>query len=100
MLFNEAISRLITIPSSENNFILAFDKTVYNLSFDFFANEDVYIDINTFNIKINEGDSLKLHHFGTRPICLKNVEVYKIEFIKQDDVGVDVDIYYQGFIQN
>lgn len=92
MLLNKAISGTITIPKSDNSYILNFDQTVYNLLFDHDYGLGVLI------VKINEGDHIKIYDMPAR---FENVEVYKIEFIKQNDYypSEDIDVYYQGFVK-
>lgn len=95
MLFNRAVSGTITIPSSENSYILNFSKTMYNLSFEFIYGAIAY---STFKVKINDGDPIKL--YDIQPTKFENVEIYKIEFIKQYEITEDIDVYYQGFVKS
>jgi len=95
MLLNKAISGTITIHGSKNSYILRFDKTVYNLLFEFDYGPIAY---STFKVKINDGDPIKL--YDIQPTKFENVEVYKIEFIKQYEITEDIDVYYQGFVKS
>lgn len=95
MLFNKAVSGTIIIPSSENAYILNFDKTMYNFLFEVVNGP---ITFSTFKVKINDGDPIKLYNI--QPTKFENVEIYKIEFIKQYEITEDIDIYYQGFVKS
>jgi len=94
LLFNQAKSGTITIPSTENTYILEFEKTMYDLTIDF----DGPISLILFKVKINDGDPIKLYEIN--PTRFNNIEIYKIEFIKQFTVSDDFDVYYQGFVKS
>lgn len=96
-LYNQAKSGTITIPSTENSYILEFDKNMYNLEIDF-EGSSVAVDHEMFKYKINDGDSIKIYD-TLYPVNFEKFEVYKIEFIKQRIVNGDIEVYYQGFIK-
>lgn len=93
LYFNRAIAGNVTISAADNSYLLDFDEIVYNLAFDF----DGPTTLDLFKVKINDGDSIKLYDIN--PTKYSNVEIYKIEFIKQHTVSDDVVVNYQGFVR-
>ncbi|OCZ52197.1 hypothetical protein A7D23_11325 [Dehalobacter sp. TeCB1] len=93
MLYNQARSGTFTILSTQNTYVLEFEKTMYNLTLEF----DGDVSTTSFKIRINDGDPIRIYEIW--PTKFENVEVYKIEFIKQYAVSSDIEVYYQGFIK-
>lgn len=92
-LYNQAKSGIITIPATQTSYVHEFDQPVYDLIIEFPPDGWAF---DNFVIKLNEGDELKIYDF---PVRYPNVEVYKIEFIKQHTFSMDLDVHYQGFIK-